>query len=418
MRVGMKWLAFISFILGMLFPAAASAEYVLAPGDVLEISAVGLRDLRQTATINLDGQAALPLIGPIKAAGLTLPEAREKIKELLPAKVFRRRNEDGRESTVVLSPDEISVTIAEYRPVYLDGDVAKPGALPFRAGLSVRQAISLAGGYDAMHFRGRDPFLESADFRAEYYSLWTNFAKEQALIARLKAELADQATLNREEFIETPITSSTSRQIEQIETQTLHARTDDFKKEMVHLNIALKQQDRRIAALTESQQKEQEGAQADAADLEDMRANFKKGVIPVMRMTEARRLTLFSATQSLQTTALLSQVEKEREETARSLQRVIDERRIKLLGELQEAEVRIETIRSRLQGVGDKLLYTGLVKSQLIRGEGRKPDLQIHRDANGQHMTFAVDEDTQLMPGDVVDVALRIEQLAATSLSR
>ena len=205
-RVGTR--AATAAILAITVPGAVSAEYLLSPGDVLEVTAVGLPDLKQTTTINADGQASFPLLGQVQAAAMPLSELRNKIRELLPTKVFRRRTPDGREYPVVITPDEVTVTVTEYRPVYLDGDIAKPGAQSYRPGMNVRQAIALAGGYDVMRFRGRDPFLEAADFRAQYYSLWTEFAKEQAHISRLKAELAEKSKLERQGFVDTPIAPS------------------------------------------------------------------------------------------------------------------------------------------------------------------------------------------------------------------
>src|SRR5262249_20908290 len=82
-------------ILGSCFSVDASAEYLLSPGDVLEFSAVGLRELQQTTTINVDGQASFPLLGEIRAAGMSISELQRKIRELLPTRVFRLRTVDG-----------------------------------------------------------------------------------------------------------------------------------------------------------------------------------------------------------------------------------------------------------------------------------------------------------------------------------
>jgi polysaccharide export outer membrane protein len=391
------------------FQSSASADYRLNPGDVLELSAVGLKELQQKSTIGPDGYVLFPLLGPIKVAGLSLPELRAKVQEVLPTKIFRRRTEDGREYPVVLNAEEIIVTIADYRPVYLDGDVARPGAQTYRPGMTVRQALALAGGYDVTRFRTRDPFLESADFRADYYALWTDFAKEQVSIARIKAELRNETDIDNRGFLQTPIPKSRAEQIEKLERQLLETRNTDFRKEREHLRRAIEQDNNRIAALSEREQKEKEGTLADARDLEEMRQNFKKGVIPLMRMAEARRVALFSATQALQTTALLAQAERERENLTRSLQRVDDDRQMKLLAELQAAEIRLETIQARLQAVGEKLMYSSIVKSQLIRGTGGNPVITIFREDNGERHSQSAAEDTELMPGDVVEVAVRLE---------
>jgi polysaccharide biosynthesis/export protein len=391
-------------------PGNASAEYRLNTGDVLDISVVGAPELQLRAAIGTDGEASFPMLGQIKASDQTLAEIRRIIRDLLPTKVFRHRTIEGREFPVVIQPEEISVTVAEYRPVYLNGDIAKPGAVSYRAGLTALQAIALAGGYDVMRFRG-DPFLESADFRSEYYDLWTQFAQAQARIARFRAELSEAAQLDRQGFVDTPISSGLLTKIESLETEQLAADNADFRKEKQHLVDSIAQEDNRIAVLIQQGQKEREGAEADAADFVDTKKNFQKGMVPTTRLAEARRVELLSETSVLQTTASLAQVERERKEVDRKLQSTIDQRRITLLQRIEDAEVHMASLRARLQSTGDKLIYTGLIRSQLVRGNGGKPDLTIIRSEGANHIRLNADEDTELSPGDVLEVALRLQDL-------
>jgi polysaccharide export outer membrane protein len=202
--------------------------------------------------------------------------------------------------------------------------------------------------------------------------------------------------------------------IEGLAARELASRSDDHAKEKAHLRAEIKTQDRRIAALTDNTEKERQGAQADVNDFLDLQEKFKRGVIPMTRLSDARRFTLYSASQSLQTAAQLAQAERERGDTARSLERVDDQMKIDLLKELQDAEVTLENIRSRLQAVGDKLMYTGVVKSQLVRGAGGKPDLKVFRDVDNRRQILNADEYSPLMPGDVVEVALRLEDITGS----
>jgi polysaccharide export outer membrane protein len=351
----------------------------------------------------------------MRIAGMPLSAVRTKVIEALPTKLFRRRTGDGREVPVVITPEEINVVISKYRPVYVDGDVAKPGAETYAPGLTVRQVIALAGGYDVTRFRGHDPFLDAADLRAEYYSLWTEFAKEQAHIARVKAELSNKSMPDRQGLVDTPIPRSVASDIEALQAQLLEARNDDRRKEIQHFQNAIRQEESRIALLTETEQKERQGAQADANDLLETQQNFKRGMVPTIRLNETRRLALLSATQALQTTAALAQEQRAREELSRSLEKVDGQRRIDLLNELTEAEVTIQTIRSRLEGVGDKIMYTGLLRSQLVRGGG-KPEISVIRDSGATRTTLTADEDTELTPGDVVEVSLRVHGIPNSSV--
>lgn len=390
----------------LLLPCGAAAEYRLNAGDVLEIAVAGVPEMRHRAPVNLDGAISLPLIGQLDVLGLPLSQVRAKIQALLPTKVLNQRTSEGRENPVVISPDEITVSIAEYRPVYVNGDVAKPGELTYRPGMTLRQALALAGGYDIMRFRMDNPFLESADLRSEYHALWTEYARGRARIARIRSELGEAAGERGHDGDELPIPRDVAARIKSLEAEQLTTRTADYEKEKVYLKAAIKQSNQKVAVLTEQQKKEQEGTDADAADLERVRDLFQKGTIPITRVTEARRFILLSSTRLLQTMAQTAQFEKERDELGRKLERLDDQRRLELLRELQDAVVVLSNTRSRLQSVGEKLVYTGIVKSQLVRGTGANPELVLFRKDNGAIARSIVDEDIELMPGDVVEVAL------------
>jgi len=391
--------------------AALAADYHLEPGDVVEIAVLGMPDMRQRATIDLTGQASLPVLGRIKAAGLTLPDLQRTVRDLLPSKVFRRRLEDGRDYPIVLTPEEITINVVEYRPVYLNGDVARPGEQVYRPGLTVRQAIALAGGYDALRLRSRDPFLESADLQSEYNALWTDFTKEQVRLARTRAELQEKAELDLPR-IQSPIPASLITDIQQSETERLAARNADRKNEVHHLDEAIAQTKRRISILTNIQQSEQVDADSDKADFDQVRQYLQKGVVPTTRVAEARRLALFSAQKALQTTSVIAQLEREQQELQLRRLRSDTDRRFQLTGEVQDAQIKLANLRTRLQAVGEKLVYTGVVKSQLSRGAGGKPEIALVRKQEGRIERLPADEDTSLMPGDVVEIALRLDGLA------
>src|SRR5690348_4946380 len=82
------------------FAAPALAEYRLDVGDVIEVSVAGVAELRQRVPVQLDGTISYPLLGSFGVLGLSSPEVRAKIQDILPTKVFRQRGPDGRESVV------------------------------------------------------------------------------------------------------------------------------------------------------------------------------------------------------------------------------------------------------------------------------------------------------------------------------
>jgi len=390
----------------------AKAEYRLDVGDILEISVAGVPDLRQRVDVQLDGTISYPLLGTFVVAGLPPSEVRAKIRNTLPTKVFRQTAPDGRENVIVIDPDQVTASVVEYRPIYVNGDVSRPGAQAYRPLMTVRQAVALSGGYDIMRFRMNNPFLESADLRGDYESLWTEFVKEQAHIWRMRIELGDEDTLNQKVLRDAPIPASTISQITRLEAEQLKSRQADYLREKEFLQRGMKQADEQIGVLSEQLDKEGQGLQADTQDLQRVTELFGKGAVPIVRITDARRALLWSSTRKLQTTVQLMYQRKQRDDFSRQLERLDDQRRMNLLQEFQDAGVRLNQITAKLQAVGEKLQYTALVRSQLIRGTGGKPEITVISKGDKGRERFIAEEDTELQPGDVVEVALRPEQVA------
>src|ERR1700686_500898 len=153
----------------------AKAEYKLHVGDAIEISVARLPELKQRVPVQLDGTFSFPLLGRLSVVGLSPAEVQAKVQAMLAAKVFRQRTPDGRENSVAIEPDEVTANIVEYRPIYVNGDVTKPGEQVYRPLMTVRQAVALSGGYDVLRLRMNNPILETADLRGEYETLWTEY---------------------------------------------------------------------------------------------------------------------------------------------------------------------------------------------------------------------------------------------------
>ena len=389
------------------------ADYRIGAGDVLSFSVAGLPELATKAPVDVDGNAVLPLVGPVPVAGLSLSEALAKVQAAVPGKEFRRRSEDGREFPVIISSGEIGLMVSEYRPIYLNGDVAKPGEEPYRPGLTVRKAIALAGGFDIMRLKMDNPFLQLSDLTSEYNTLWVDYARQQAVLARLQTELDGKSQLDAKAIVTTPIAPSLAKDILDNERDQLAVRNADFAKEQVYLRDASGKEAERAKLLNDEQGKEQEGLKNDTADLQRYNDLYSKGALALPGLSEARRTVLQASTRVLQTTALLDSVEREQQDLARKLTRVGDTRRMALLTEMQSTVTQQAATRAKLQAVSDKLRYTGMVKSQLVRGADSRPGIAIMRVVDGHASRIDADVDAELQPGDTVEVTLQAEQPVA-----
>jgi polysaccharide biosynthesis/export protein len=396
----------------------ANAEYRVSIGDVLEVAVAGVPELRHRAAVQMDGNISLPLVGMLPVAGLPLPQIRTKIGAALASKVFRQRTPDGREAVVVIDANEVTTVVAEYRPVYVNGDVSKPGEYPYRPAITARQLVAVAGGYDIMRMRMNNPYLESADLRSEYGSLWTELAKEQARMWRIKSELGEGTQLNPGVLTDMPIARSAISEIVNAETEYLKTKQSDYRQEKAFLQSGVRQGEDRVRVLSEQQKKEDEGFQSDLEELQKATDLYGKGALTSPRVTDARRAVLLSSTRKLQTSAQLMEVKKQQDELSRKLVKLDDQRRLDLLRELQDTSVKLNQIREKLQSVGEKLQYTAMVRSQLVRGASSMPEIAIIRKGEKGQERIVASEDTELQPGDAVEVSLRYQDGPDVTLQR
>jgi len=215
--------------------------------------------------------------------------------------------------------------------------------------------------------------------RSEYGSLWTEFAKEQAHMWRIKNELGEGSQISPRVLRDVPIAQSAISEIVNAETEYLKTKQSDYQREKAFLQRGVRKGDDEVSALSEQQKNEEQGFQSDLEELQKASDLFGKGSLTSPRVTDARRAVLLSSTRKLQTNAQLMQVKKQQDELTRRLEKLDDQRRLDLLRELQDTSVKLNQIREKLQSVGEKLQYTAMVRSQLVRGAGNKAEIAIFR---------------------------------------
>ena len=111
---------------------AATAVPRFQGGEKVTITVYNEPSLSGDFDIDPNGMVTLPLAGTIRAQGFTQPEFEQEL-----AKRFK--------SEYLRNP-KVTVTIKQYRPIYLVGEVEKQGEFAYKPGLNVLTAMAMAGG--------------------------------------------------------------------------------------------------------------------------------------------------------------------------------------------------------------------------------------------------------------------------------
>ncbi|MEO6394380.1 MAG: polysaccharide biosynthesis/export family protein, partial [Devosia sp.] len=107
--------------------------YLLDSGDVLRVTVYGDETLNKTYKVDDAGAISFPLVGPVPVRGRTAEMAASAIAAALASGFMRDPN--------------VAAEVETYRPFFIQGAVETAGQYTYVYGMTVRAAISTAGGY-------------------------------------------------------------------------------------------------------------------------------------------------------------------------------------------------------------------------------------------------------------------------------
>ncbi|TWB46041.1 polysaccharide biosynthesis/export family protein [Nitrospirillum pindoramense] len=123
----------------------AAADYQLGPGDRVRITVFGQQDLSGEYAVDGSGTLSFPLVGQVHAGSLTAAQLGKSLESSL--------------SPNYIKNPHVSVEVLSYRPFYILGEVKTPGSYAYVSGMTVLNAVALAGGFT---YRARED-----DFRLQ-----------------------------------------------------------------------------------------------------------------------------------------------------------------------------------------------------------------------------------------------------------
>lgn len=127
-------------------------DYRISADDQISVIVFNEKDLSiEKARVSGNGSVSMPLLGQVAIEGLTVVEVEQKITTLLLDGYLKKPN--------------VTVSITEYRPFYINGEIKKSGSYPYKKGLTVQMAVALAGGFTERASRTTISLVSETDKR-------------------------------------------------------------------------------------------------------------------------------------------------------------------------------------------------------------------------------------------------------------
>jgi polysaccharide export outer membrane protein len=130
-------------------PVESEGPYRLGSGDRLRIVVFGQEGLTNIYAVDPNGSVTMPLIGSVRARGLTANELAQSIA--------------GRLRQGYIREPHVAVEIELYRPFFILGEVANPGQYPYVANMTIETAVAIAGGYSPRAYKYRIKLTRNID---------------------------------------------------------------------------------------------------------------------------------------------------------------------------------------------------------------------------------------------------------------
>lgn len=414
--------AFVAMAIAAPLPAAE--RYRLGPQDQVRLKVYEWRAsldtifewtaLNDDFTVGANGSLAIPFVGSIPAEGLSPELLASIIAERLVSAMGLGR------------PPSVVVEVVRFRPFYVVGHVEGPGEYPYRPGLTVLQALSIAGGLRTREEDMARVEREVIAGRGEIGLLSLAHLSLLARRARLQAELAGADEIEAPPAFADGGPEDITRVMMEQERGVFTARRDGLETQlraMAELKQFLQRETESLAKQLGFLDQEIESLNAELLTVTSM---VERGLAPAPRQLGVERSLLQVRGDRLAAETALLRARQERSRTDISMLQLKSARASEVAGELREVEVQLNEIDRRTDTALDLLheFETVAPRQLALRNEADRaePTYLIVRTSEGVSDEIEATEATLVQPGDTVKIEIpptsRLGLLGAASALR
>ena len=300
-------------------------------------------------------------------------------------------------------------TTVQTRPVFVGGDVRRPGSFPYESGMTVQHAIAAAGGLRAADVETLPIYFELGRLREKLRQSQETLGLVIIRRARLLAERDDKQDFELPATAQFALNEGKAKQAYESEKTLLKQRAESqhSQVDMLERQIGLFKEE--IAALEAQSAAKEKESELIAEERQRVESLMQRGLTPNSgRSIELQRIVVQIEGERR---ALATNIVKARQEIARVEQAIANlasQRQLEITGLLKETDdtisnltVAVEETRISLAEAQEVLPSGSAMPAATSRSEF------IVRRGGDENLTIAARPDTPLLPGDVVDVPRR-----------
>ncbi|MRG54243.1 exopolysaccharide biosynthesis protein [Phyllobacterium sp. SYP-B3895] len=373
-------------------PTWAEEPYKIASGDVLQITVYGDAGLSGVFPVGVDGTIGYPILGNIAVADHSIPEVTGSISQALLQHIPGL---------------SVSVAVKEYAPVFVIGDVQKPGKYEYRPGMIALELFALSGGLKQEAGKIDAAGVQLVAARQDYSDTSLQLFAQEVREARLKAELDDKPF----EYVLSSDTPTEDRDARQgvvdserrlfdlrlatlaSQEQALKAQTQNYREEIQTLEESTRLRNDEISLLEKNVNASQ--------------TLVDKGLTSQSTLRDTQRQLSAMRRDSLEFGSFLARAKQNENAIQQNLLALREQRSNDAASQLRDIDLDIMRLRKKLSFIVQTMSEIGASAQRAsTREESIKLTFSVLRNVNGDYKETELSEHDPIKAGDILRAQL------------
>ncbi|MEK1850969.1 MAG: polysaccharide biosynthesis/export family protein [Phyllobacterium sp.] len=373
-------------------PAWADEPYKIASGDVLQITVYGDAGLSGTFPVSVDGTIGYPILGNIPVADHNISEVTNTISQALLQHIPGL---------------SVSVAVKEYAPVFVIGDVQKPGKYEYRPGMIALELFALSGGLKEATDRLDTAGTQLVAARQDYSDTSLQLFAQDVKRTRLEAELNDKSfeyvvdkDTGTDDLAARQGVIDSEQKLFELRLAALHSQEEALKAQKQNYS-------EEISTLEESTKLRNQEISLLEQNVAASEKLVAQGLTAQSTMRDTQRQLSAMRRDALEFGSFLARAKQNENAVGQNLLALRDQRSNDAAKELRDIDLDIIRLKKRLSFIVQTMAEIAASAQRAnTREQAVKLVFTVVRDVNGQYLETELAEHDQIKAGDILRAQL------------